>query len=198
MPNLLLLFIRNPQPGKVKTRLARTMGDAEALRIYRILLEKTRLAAMDLPAERWLYYSDFIDHNDEWPESYFQKKLQSGTDLGARMEQAFDEAFNSGAEKAAIIGSDCPDLNGALLQAAFDALDTHDFALGPTPDGGYYLLGMKKPEPSVFRGIEWSTDTVRDRTLEKIQATGQTCALLPVLTDVDTEADWQSALRRHL
>jgi len=190
MKNSLLIFIRNPELGKVKTRLARTLGDPEALRIYHVLLEKTRHAAMDCDADRLLFYSDFVDAQDLWPASFFQKKVQHSGDLGARMESAFQVAFQSGADKAVIIGSDCPELTGAVLQQAFDLLDDADFVLGPVPDGGYYLLGMKMLEPSVFYGIEWSTETVREITLEKIQVAGKTFALLPMLSDVDTEADW--------
>jgi len=186
----LLIFIRNPQLGKVKTRLARTVGDQEALRIYQILLEKTRSAALRVQAERWLFYSDFIEKNDGWPETDFFKKIQANGDLGERMEQAFRTAFEAGANKAVIIGSDCPQLTGETLQMAFDELDKADFVLGPVPDGGYYLLGMKRLEPSVFRDIEWSTEMVRTQTLEKVQAAGMSCALLPVLSDVDTEEDW--------
>ena len=190
--NTLLIFIRNPQLGKVKTRLARTVGDAEALRIYRILLEKTRQAALGVAAERWLCYSDFADLHDDWPNADFHKKTQHPGDLGERMEAAFREAFAAGARRAVIIGSDCPSLSGAVLQQAFEALDEANFVLGPVPDGGYYLLGMKQLEPSVFHDIAWSTETVRERTLQKIQAAGLTCALLPVLTDVDTEEDWRA------
>ncbi len=191
--NILLIFIRNPVLGKVKTRLARTMGDAEALRIYHILLEKTRAAALDVSAERWLWYSDFADLLDDWSNADFYKKIQHSGDLGERMEAAFGDAFDTGANKVVIIGSDCPDLTGGILQQAFDALDDSHFVLGPVPDGGYYLLGMKQLEPSVFHDIEWSTDSVRARTLEKIRLVGLTCALLPELMDVDTEADWVEA-----
>lgn len=186
----LLIFIRNLQLGKVKTRLARTVGDADALRIYRILLEKTRGAALGVQAVRWLFYSDFIENNDEWPAADFIKKTQASGDLGARMEQAFRAAFEAGAKKVVIIGSDCPQLTGDILQKAFTALDKADFVLGPVPDGGYYLLGMSHLESTVFRGVDWSTELVRMQTLEKIQAAGKSCFLLPVLSDVDTEEDW--------
>jgi len=189
--NTLLVFIKNPRPGRVKTRLARTAGEAEALRIYHFLLEKTRAAALNVRAARLLFYSDFPDDADGWPETEFIKKVQTGRDLGERMEAAFREAFENGSGKTVIIGSDCPDLTGELLQTAFDRLETADFVLGPTPDGGYYLLGMKQLEISVFRGIEWSTDSVRARTLEKISAAGQSVALLPELRDIDTEEDWR-------
>ncbi len=196
MKNVLLVFIRNPELGKVKTRLARTLGDAEALRIYHILLEKTRAAALEAAAERHLYYTEMAQQQDDWPADLFQKKLQSPGDLGARMENAFQNAFAAGAEKVLIIGSDCPELNGALLNDAFERLDAVDFVVGPVPDGGYYLLGMRTMETSVFRKIEWSTDTVRARTLEKIEALGKSYALLPELTDIDEAEDWEKYLER--
>ncbi len=194
MKNTLLIFIRNPQLGKVKTRLAHTLGDAEALRIYKILLEKTHSAALGCEAERCLFYSDFVDDQDDWSPAFFQKKLQDSGDLGQRMHSAFQQAFESGAQKSIIIGSDCPELSGAVLQQAFDLLEEADFVIGPVPDGGYYLLGMKVLEPSVFQDIEWSTETVRAKTVEKILAAGKTFALLPMLTDVDTGEDWLSLI----
>jgi len=191
MTTVLLIFIKNPVLGAVKTRLARTLGDAEALRIYHILLEKTRQAALETRAERRLFYSERIETGDVWAESAFQKFVQHGNDLGARMADAFRQTFADGAERVLIIGSDCPELNSTLLNEAFFQLEHCDFVLGPTPDGGYYLLGMRRFEPSVFENIAWSTETVRAATLEKIHALGKTCALLPELSDVDTEADWR-------
>ena len=196
MSNVLLIFIRNPELGKVKTRLARTVGEAEALRIYRILLEKTRQAAVRVGSERWLFYSDRVETGDEWPEAAFRKFAQQGADLGARMEHAFRQAFEAGAGKVVLIGSDCPELDGALLQEAFRVLDEVDFVLGPALDGGYYLLGMKQPAPSLFRGIAWSTDAVQAETLGKIAAADKTVALLRELTDVDTEEDWRAFLEK--
>ncbi len=193
MQNVLIIFIRNPQFGKVKTRLAATIGAAEALRIYHILLDKTRLAAMDCASERCLFYSDFVPESDEWDPDFFHKMLQQTGGLGERMEAAFQQVFEAGASKAVIIGSDCPELSGAILNQAFQLLDSADFVLGPVPDGGYYLLGMKVPESAVFQGIDWSTDTVLAKTLEKIGQAGKSVALLPMLSDVDTEDDWRSA-----
>ncbi len=197
MKNSLLIFIRNPQLGKVKTRIAHSAGDAEALRIYHILLAKTRVAALGLHAKRMLFYSDFLEEQDIWNPHYFYKKTQEGADLGARMQRAFETAFAEGAKKAVIIGSDCPDLTGPDIRRAFSRLDKVDVVLGPVPDGGYYLLGMKRLEPTLFTDIEWSTDTVLARTLEKIQAAGKSYALLPELSDVDTEADWHAYLKRR-
>ncbi len=197
MDRVLLIFIRNPQPGKVKTRLARTVGDDEALRIYRILLEKTRLAASNVAASRWVLYSDFMDEQDQWPAADFHKMVQQPGDLGERMAQAFQAAFAAGARQVAIIGSDCPDLTGGVLEQAFTALDTADNVIGPVPDGGYYLLGMRIFDPSLFSNIEWSTQTVRSITLTRIAAAGKTCVRLPMLTDVDTEEDWKGWLTKE-
>lgn len=195
LKNILIIFIRNPAFGKVKTRLARALGATEALRIYSILLDKTRLAAIDVKAERHLYYSDFVANNDEWPTALFQKKQQSAGNLGARMEAAFQDVFNAGADKAVIIGSDCPELSGAILEQAFAALDQHDFVIGPVFDGGYYLLGMRRMEPSLFRDISWSTNTVRARTMDKIATLGKHTALLPMLRDIDEAEDWEAYLK---
>jgi uncharacterized protein len=191
MSKTLLIFIRNPELGKVKTRLARTLGDDEALRIYHILLEKTRQAALEVRASRWLFYSNVVDEQDEWPNHDFIKITQAQGDLGERMEAAFKQVFECGATKALIIGSDCPELNGVILQQAFDALDEHDFVIGPVPDGGYYLLGMKQLQSDLFYDIVWSTETVRASTITKIEEARRTYALLPMLRDIDEAPDWQ-------
>lgn len=192
MENALIIFVRNPEAGKVKTRLAATTGNEEALRIYRFLLEKTRQTALQTNARRLLFYADFIPDQDEWPPIQFEKHLQCPGDLGARMREAFETTFDSGAEKALIIGSDCPDIDGKLLEQAFSALDESDFVLGPSLDGGYYLLGMKTAAAWLFDDMIWSTETVRAITLKRIASRGMTCAVLPELNDIDTEADWRS------
>jgi uncharacterized protein len=192
MSNALIIFIRNPELGKVKTRLARTLGDVEALRIYRILLEKTRQAALETQATRWLFYSNFTDMGDDWANADFVKTTQSAGDLGERMEAAFRQVFEQGATKALIIGSDCPELSAEVLQQAFDALDKHDFVIGPVPDGGYYLLGMKQLQSNLFYDIAWSTETVRASTIQKIEEARCSYLLLPMLRDIDEAPDWQA------
>lgn len=196
MTSMLLIFIKNPRLGHVKTRLARTMGDEAALHIYQILLEKTRLTTLGIPLRCLLFYSEQINIEDAWDASVFEKRVQTEGDLGARMQHAFEQAFELGVEKVAIIGSDCPELTPAILQSAFDLLDQHDFVLGPTPDGGYYLLGMKQMESAVFQDIAWSTEHVLSQTVAVITAHQKTHVLLPVLSDVDTEADWRAYLSR--
>jgi uncharacterized protein len=189
-PNLLLVFIKNPRFGRVKTRLARTIGDAEALRIYYVLLEKTRRAALGTTARRWLFYSDFAEKQDDWPNTDFEKRVQAQSpDLGQRMASAFREAFADGAKRAVIIGSDCPEISPEILDMAFQQLENEDFVLGPATDGGYYLLGMRRFQPEIFEGVAWSTAAVLAQTMGIIQSLGQSVALLPELADVDTEAD---------
>ncbi|TNE56444.1 MAG: glycosyltransferase [Bacteroidetes bacterium] len=197
MSLILLIFIKNPRLGRVKTRLARTVGATRALQIYRQLLEHTRLAALAVQAERWVYYSEQVEAQDIWEDTVFRKFSQSGSDLGYRMASAFADAFRTGATRAVIIGSDCPELSGSFLESAFSALEEVDFVLGPAADGGYYLLGMNTPAPWIFEDIRWSTASVLAHTLKKIQAAGMTYTLLPELSDIDTEADWLRFVGRN-
>lgn len=190
MSSVLIVFIKNLRRGYVKTRLARTVGEDVALQIYQYLLDQTRKAAKGVQVRRLLFYSDAVEPEDAWLETDFEKRVQLGGDLGLRMEQAFREAFAEGAQKTGIIGSDCPALNGAILENAFEELEQNDFVIGPTPDGGYYFLGMRAFEPLVFQNIAWSTETVLAQTMAHIQNLGKTVSLLPVLSDIDTESDW--------
>lgn len=188
--NTLLIFVKNPKKGQVKTRLAQTVGDDEALRIYLELLKHTRQLATQTKAVRQIHYSHFIDANDDWAIPVFEKHLQYGEDLGQRMAKAFQTAFQT-ASKVVIIGSDCASLTTEVIQQAFDALDTADFVVGPAQDGGYYLLGMSAYLPFVFDDIEWSTESVFTRTIEHINAHQKSYTLLPTLSDIDYEEDWK-------
>lgn len=185
----LLIFIKNPTLGKVKTRLASTVGEERALQIYLALLQHTRRIAQSLPVHRQLFYSDYIDLADEWPLVDFEKRMQAPGSLGERMAQAFQEAFVQ-ADRVVIIGSDCASLSKEVVTTAFDLLHHHDFVIGPALDGGYYLLGMRSFFPEVFEKIAWSTVEVFPATLERIKALGKTHALLPTLSDIDYEEDW--------
>lgn len=191
----LLIFIRNPEMGKVKTRLAQEVGDLEALRIYNTLLAHTRQVTLAVDAHRMLFYSDFIDRNDEWPDRRFDKHLQPKGDLGQRMQQAFDMALQA-EEGALIIGSDCPELTPAILHEAQDALQQHDFVIGPATDGGYYLLGMNHLDTTLFQNMPWSTDQVFEETIRRIETSNSSYHVLPTLSDIDYAKDWEE--HRHL
>jgi len=184
----LLIFVKNPVLGKVKTRLAKTIGDEKALLVYRYLLEHTRSVTDQLSYRRQLWYSDFIDQDDQWNSEY-EKKLQRGSNLGERMNNAFAEVFEQGVEKAVIIGSDCPGLQRQHLVDAFDALNKYETVIGPSEDGGYYLLGMNAFYPEVFEDMVWSTDTVLEQTMQTLDRLQLSCHRLPELNDIDTWRD---------
>lgn len=186
----LIVFIKNPELGRVKTRLAAELGDASALEIYLSLLDHTRKTALSIDADRYTYYSRFIEAEDEWNERDFHKCLQSGASLGHRMERAFVETLEK-YERAVIIGSDCPGITPDLLELGFDLLRMSDVVLGPSMDGGYYLIGMKRPHPDLFRKMPWSTDKVLGETRHRLRSSGLQWEELPVLADIDRAEDWQ-------
>ena len=187
---VLIIFVKNPELGKVKTRIAKTAGNERALQIYIELMKHTRKIALATDASRLLFYSQEINRADDWSNEDFQKHLQVETDLGGRMSAAFAEAFKSH-DKVVIIGSDCASLTPKIVQEAFDALDKNDFVVGPTFDGGYYLLGMRNFQPSVFENVEWSTESVFPTTIERINALDASYHLTERLSDIDFEEDWE-------
>lgn len=188
--NALLIFIKNPKKGNVKTRLAATVGDDKALAVYRKLLDYTRNVALEVPTDRQVWYSRFIPKEDAWSSDHFTAKLQQGDSLGQRMKQAFSRAFEDGYEKAVIIGSDCGQLQPRHVENAYAKLNDHDMVIGPSQDGGYYLLGMNRFLPVLFEDKPWSTDDVFDQTIEDCEANGFSYSILEELNDVDTEDDW--------
>lgn len=185
----LIIFVKNPILGRAKTRLAKTIGDNKALAIYKMLLEKTCEVVTPLKADIHVYYNDFIDRDDLWDNQRFYKNLQVDDDLGMKMFCAFEQVFERGYQKVCVIGSDCWDLKTEYLESAFEALDENDIAIGPSFDGGYYLLGIKKLEKSLFHNKQWSTPSVFNDTLADIQRLGWSTYQLPKISDVDVEED---------
>ena len=187
--NGLIIFIKNVEKGKVKTRLAATVGDEEALNIYYKLLAHARKTALAVEVNRYVFYSSFVEKNDEWSNDFFYKKTQTDADLGLRMSDAFKEILKKH-KNVVIIGSDCASLTPDILNLAFEKLEEFPFVIGPTFDGGYYLLGMNELEPSVFENVEWSTESVFDTTISRMDGLGKKYFLLPKLSDIDYEEDW--------
>ena len=185
----LIIFVKNPIPGMVKTRLAKTVGDDAAVKVYKYLLEhtKTEVLKTELPAT--VFFGNEMPPADLWSAAGFVRKQQTGDTLGERMQNAFEEMAHSGFEKILIIGSDCPALDAQLISDAVKLLDRADFVLGPAQDGGYYLLGLKKIEPDIFAEIPWSTGKVLEMTLQRLQQKKYQVKLLPVLSDIDHEDD---------
>ena len=185
----LIIFVRNPILGKVKTRIAKDLGYDVALDVYKKLLEHTKAITKNLKVDRFVFYADFLNQDDLWEGSAFNKMLQSGNDLGERMQNAFEQLFNDGYSKIAIIGSDCFELTTAIIDEAFHSLETKSVVIGPTFDGGYYLIGMNTFIHGIFQNKTWSTDYVFSDTVKSITEAGYNYYLLPKLSDVDNGED---------
>lgn len=185
--NLLMIFSRNPELGKCKTRLAASVGDETALEIYTFLLRHTAEITRPVNAEKTVYFTEKIGAGEIWDGNDFQKDVQKGSDLGKRMANAFKKGFSEGYRRIIVIGSDMFDLNTSDLDLAFKKLENHDFVLGPALDGGYYLLGMTRFETSIFQGKEWGTDSVLEATLSDLKSANY--FLLPVKNDIDVLED---------
>lgn len=192
---LLIIFYRNPLLGKVKTRLARTLGDSAALNIYHQLVAHTKSITEQVLVDKAVYYSAYIDLQDIWNNDHYQKRLQAGHDLGQRMSNAFKHGFESGYSSICIIGTDCFELEAASIDEAFLALQYSDAVIGPARDGGYYLLGMNAFHPELFANKTWSTSAVYASTIQDFADQGLRYHNLPLLSDVDIEDDLPDSLK---
>ncbi|HEX8041577.1 MAG TPA: TIGR04282 family arsenosugar biosynthesis glycosyltransferase [Chryseosolibacter sp.] len=191
----LIIFYRNPQEANVKTRLAATLGQDKARQIYVRLAQHTRDVAEKTDVDKIVFYSDFVDTPDMWPDATYQKAVQHGHDLGARMKNAFKESFARGYTSVCIIGTDCFELSQEVIDEAFESLHHSDAVVGPAKDGGYYLLGMNQMLPALFDNKRWSTNTVLNETIRDLGLLGLHYTLLRTLADVDTEEDLPDELR---
>lgn len=197
MKEALIIFARNEVYGQVKTRIAATAGHEQALSVYQKLLHHTFLVTSELPFQKVIYYADHIEQEDRWPDALYQKKVQQGEDLGARMRHAFDDLFAAGYDRVAIIGTDCLELSADFIRQAFEQLHQYDVVIGPATDGGYYLLAMKCCHTPLFDNIDWSTGQVLAQTLDKCRGLRLSVFRLETLSDIDTEEDWKAALINH-
>ena len=185
--NLIIIFARNPKLGKVKTRLAKTIGDFAALETYKILMKHTANVVEKNNAEKIVFYSEYINNNDVWAKIKCKKVKQSEGDLGEKMQTAFEYAFELGYKKIVIIGSDVYSLKTEHIDSAFTQLETHDVVIGPAHDGGYYLLGLNFIIPELFEQKKWGTSSVLENTLADLNELNVT--LLEPLNDIDTYED---------
>lgn len=185
--NLLLIFVRNPELGKVKKRLAITIGNKKALEIYKFLLKYTAEITKHMAVDKEVHYSEKIEMDDIWENTVYHKKLQVGEDLGQRMEHAFQQGFEAGYKNIIIIGSDMYDLNQQDLENAFLALKKCLYVIGPATDGGYYLLGMKAMDYSLFKNKTWGSNSVLKETLEEIK--NEKTTILETRNDIDIFED---------
>lgn len=190
--NLLIVFAKNKLFGKVKTRLAKTVGDDWAYKVYECLYAITAKESCAVQtAHVQVHYSHYIDE-EAWGEN--EKYIQKGADLGARMQHAFKQGFDQGFSNIIGIGADLPEITAALIEKAFVQLEDKDFVFGPAEDGGYYLVGMRKEEGAyIFKNKPWSTPALFEITQQEIIANQHTLSILEMHNDIDTIADLEKS-----
>jgi uncharacterized protein len=195
--DVLAVFLKRPRAGEVKTRLIPELGARPAAALYRAMVEETlrRTAAGEYqrrlffsPGEAGAEIAGWLPGERGTP--------QAGSSLGERMARAFEKTFADGARRTALIGTDLPWISRDRIVGALAALEEHDLVLGPSVDGGYYLVALREPHPDLFTGIAWSTPSVYAATLEKARGLGLTSCALPEERDIDTledvRASWPS------
>jgi rSAM/selenodomain-associated transferase 1 len=190
----IIIFTRYPQPGKTKTRLIPTLGSSGAADLHRQMTEHTmtrvkQLAATQATSVQVCHAGGDNAVMKQWLGAGILFQPQGSGDLGMRMERAFAQAFQAGYERVIIVGTDCPALTAKIMQAALEALQENDFVLGPTSDGGYYLIGLRRPAPQLFQDVPWGTEKVLERTLQIADQLDLRRTLLDLLDDVDRPED---------
>lgn len=190
--NALVIFVKNARRGHVKTRLASSLGEDKALAIYLALCERVRNVCLGFSGKCYVYYSEYIPSEpDLWEDDFFIKRKQhSVADLGLRMKATFNELLPVHSS-VRLIGTDIPHLSTDLLEESILFLKNTDVILGPSVDGGYYLIGIKKPNEYLFQNMTWSIDTVLSETIQRISMNNKTYHLLKTLPDIDTSDDWE-------
>jgi rSAM/selenodomain-associated transferase 1 len=191
LKNALIVFLKSPEKGKVKTRIAKTEGEERALEIYRLLLDKTYCLAEKIASKQvvvFVFYAGNPSELERWMKFSFYS--QEGKDLGERMLNAFKTVFEQGYQNIGIIGSDCYSLTDKQIQLGFEIVEKYDFVFGPAIDGGYYALFMKTRTNFIFENMTWSHPNVLADSIRKIESMEQTYYLLEKLRDVDTVDDW--------
>ncbi|MEI6207804.1 MAG: TIGR04282 family arsenosugar biosynthesis glycosyltransferase [Desulfuromonadales bacterium] len=197
----LIIFAREPVPGRVKTRLAVSIGDGTAAKLYEAMIRNVLKTCREICDVETVVYWDCDETSLPLLANLYEclSRRQAAGDLGIRMQSAFEDMFASGYEFCCIIGSDAPDLPVAYIQEAFNLLTAQktDTVFGPCRDGGYYLLGMSRFWPQLFSNIDWSTPQVLQQSLEATDRTGIKATLLPEWYDIDTQDDLEIFLTRN-
>jgi hypothetical protein len=195
-----LLFVKYPAKGRVKTRLAAVIGDDNALLLYRhFILDILEMLKNGGCALKICYAPpDSGGRLSSWLGKEYEYIPQRGKDLGERMKNAFIDVFSEGFSGVLLIGSDIPDLPVAVIEEAFSFRGTQA-VIGPASDGGYYLIGFQRDTvlPGVFEDMPWGTEKVFEKTMELLHQHGYTVHQLPVWRDVDTIDDLKDLYRRN-
>jgi rSAM/selenodomain-associated transferase 1 len=183
---LLIVFVKNIVLGKVKTRLAKTIGDVGAFNIYSELVEVTESASTKVAASKHIYFSDVLIPS-KWEGD--KKFVQEGADLGIRMRNAFQNGFEEGYQQIVLIGSDLPTISKEIIDSGFENLVNNDTVFGPAEDGGYYLIGLSKMNTSIFENKPWSQPELLEATLTQLKEQQQSVGFIETLNDIDTFED---------
>lgn len=199
--NSVLFFVKYPMAGSVKTRLAEQFGSNAAADLYRNFVTDILATLKSLDANIKIVFAppDSKDQFQQWLGKEYPYIPQTGQHLGQRMKNAFLQAFGEAFNRVVVIGSDSPDLPAEYLELAFHALDMNDVVIGPSSDGGYYLIGFARNSflPEAFEQISWSGNKVFEQTVNILKQHRQSLYLLPQWHDVDTLPDLKSFLRRN-
>jgi rSAM/selenodomain-associated transferase 1 len=185
--NKLVIFLKNPVPGKVKTRLAQEIGNERAVEIYRWLVRLTMKAIKNLQAEIYLYYNELPDNEESLQ---YDVHIQKGNSLGDKIMNAFIEQ-NDESGSCVIIGSDCPKIEKSDIEKSFHLLAKNELVLGPAQDGGVYLIGIQKTDKRLFEHIDWSTEKVKDQLIRNAKTLNWSTAILQVKDDIDRRVDFE-------
>lgn len=189
-----IIFLKYPELGRSKTRLAASVGNENALKVYIKLLEHTNLITKNLNLDKFLFYDKVTENKMAWGEPIYQTAYQKDGNLGERMKDAFEQLFSKGYERLVIIGSDCYELNQEIIEQAFELLKSKEVVIGPAKDGGYYLLGLTKLVKELFKNVAWSTDEVFKTTTQVLEDLNIVYDTTPILSDIDTIEDLPAEL----
>jgi uncharacterized protein len=200
MNDAVIVFARLPFEGKVKTRLASTLGDEFALKFYKacsqhIFNECRKIAKSGTSIYVFFPAEDKNNRMIEWAGNDFRFFSQQGNDIGIKMLNAFKMVYSQGIKKAILIGTDIPDISSEVLYKALKALDNNEVVIGPAKDGGYYLIGMKRLYESLLGTNNWGTNKVFTETLNQLRINNISYELTPEFYDIDTEENlkcWMS------
>jgi rSAM/selenodomain-associated transferase 1 len=184
--SLVIVFVKNSKLGTVKTRLAKTIGNYSASEVYSELVQITEKATEQLQVDKRIYFSNAVV-DTRWQNDF--KAVQSGSDLGERMLNAFKQGFEDGYERIVLIGSDLPEISSLHILKGLKALETKDVVFGPAEDGGYYLVGLSKMNTTIFTNKPWSQPTLLQTTLQELQKLNSSVSMLEALNDIDTYED---------
>lgn len=201
MDNCVLFFVKYPVQDKVKTRLAAELGEEVVVELYKNFVFDTlsTIRQLNVPFRICFHPESAGDKMKGWLGEQYAYMAQKGSNLGQRMKNALAQTFKENFSRAILVGSDSPDLPAVFLIQALQSLESHHAVIGPSSDGGYYLIGFSRAHfvPDAFDGISWSTENVFQQTLDVLEGHSSNVYILPQWFDVDTPVDLRELINRN-